>query len=56
MGLVGGTPRELEFRALFAAVDDLRERFENRGVGPGSNLLGNHSPFTKGLARIMTRD
>ena len=56
MGLVGGTLRELEFQALVAAVDDLRESFENRGVGPGSDLLGNHSPFTEGLSRMMTRD
>jgi DNA polymerase-4 len=54
--LVGGSPRELEFRALDAAVDDLRERFGADAVGPGSDLLGDHSTFTEGLSRIMTRD
>ena len=54
--LVGGSPRELELQALDAAVDDLRERFGERTVGPASDLLGSRSDFSEGLSDIMTRD
>ena len=53
---VGGSPRELELQALDAAVDDLRERFGKRTVGPASDLLGSSSTFSEGLSDIMTRD
>ncbi len=53
---IGGSPRELELQSLDAAVDDLRERFGKRSVGPASDLLGSRSPFSEGLSDIMTRD
>jgi DNA polymerase-4 len=54
--LIGGSPRELELQALDAAVDDARERFGKRAVGPGSDLLGPQRDFAAGLSEIMTRD
>lgn len=54
--LVGGSSKELELQALDAAVDDLRERFGRRTVGPASDLLGSTSAFSEGLSDIMTRD
>ncbi len=54
--LVGGSSKELELQALDAAVDDLRERFGKRTVGPASDLLGPTSAFSEGLSDIMTRD
>jgi len=54
--LVGGSSKELELQALDAAVDDLRERFGKRTVGPASDLLGSTSAFSEGLSDIMTRD
>jgi DNA polymerase-4 len=54
--LIGGSPRELELQALDAAVDDLRDRFGNDAIGPGSDLLGHRSSFAEGLSGIMTRD
>jgi len=54
--LVGGSSKELELQALDAAVDDLRERYGKRTVGPASDLLGSTSAFSEGLSDIMTRN
>lgn len=52
----GGTPKEIEYRALDASVDELRRRFGRGVVTHGSDLLSERSSFGDGLSDIMTRD
>jgi DNA polymerase IV len=52
----GGTPKELEYRALDASVDELRRRFGRSVVTHGSDLLSERTSFGDGLSNIMTRD
>jgi DNA polymerase-4 len=52
----GGTPEELESRALDESVDELRRRFGRDVVSHGSDLLSGRTDHTDGLSEVMTRD
>jgi len=52
----GGTPEELESQALDESVDELRRRFGNDVLTPGSDLLSGRTDHTDGLSEVMTRD
>jgi hypothetical protein len=52
----GGTPKELEYRALDASVDELRRKYGRLVVTHGSDLLSGRTEFGEGLSEIMTRD
>ena len=52
----GGTPEELESRALDESVDELRQRFGRDILAHGSDLLSGRTDHTDGLSEVMTRD
>lgn len=52
----GGTPHEIESRALDDSIDELRRRFGRGIVVHGSDLLAERTGFSDGLSDVMTRD
>ncbi len=51
---VAGSPRSLELEALDESVDELREKFGDKVITHGSDLMSGRTSFSDGLSEIMT--
>jgi DNA polymerase IV len=52
----GGSPREIEYRALDDSVDVLRRKYGRSAISHGSDLFSGRTTFSDGLSEVMTPD